>query len=868
MTREEVYLAALLHDIGKFYQRADEKGSEQSTKLSKEIKNLKDVICPSNPKGFSHKHVLWTAQFFEDQKELFGNVLKRSGVGNIDQLLTLAAKHHNPETFYEKIIQKADHYSAGMDRNNEASWKDAEKETNTDWDAFKRIRMRSVFGLIGKENSSNGIDLSKIAEIPLHSLSISKEYINNDLNKEENYSELWNSFVQDIQKLKETNIKMLAETIAFILEKYTSRIPASTVTFPDVSLYDHLKTTAAFAIVLYDYISENTYKEIPTKDQNPFLLVGGDLTGIQKFIYGVATHGAAKNLKGRSFYLQMLVDSIVTKLLHLLKLPGSCVIFKSGGNFYILAPNTEATRSAINIFMKEIEKKLFKYHSTQLYLVLDFVDFGEKNIFDDIGFIWNNLAEKINFKKRKKFITLIQEDYDQIFGKNVVPVNNKLGRDYITGEPILEGEKTKLLDEDDDTKVKEYTYKQIELGKHLKDVEYWIISFEKIPYWDDIDDIFIFDPIELGCYNYFIKSGQFKKLKEKLKGSADNLIVRKFNSLDFLDNSIGYNNNYGFVFYAGNDYPKDTDEQPKVFEELAGVEFKDKEKRDRKSSPNLVRLGVLRMDVDNLGSIFKDGIEISFRSFSRYACLSRNLDLFFSGYLNTLWGSEHDYKNYTQIIYAGGDDLFIVGKWNMLIKLASSIYSSFKNWTCNNDKISISGGLAIVTPKFPILKAAEYAEKEEKNAKEHVFDGKHKDSFSIFKYAFNWNRELFEIIKIKDQIKELLLNDLSYTFTSNICNIMSKAFPENDERLSEQQKKSAELYKIRSKWLIAYYFKRASIRYVENDKIKQFYNEWSKNIFVDRVPTLIGTDYSALQIIAIAARWADFEIRSEMNDFK
>jgi CRISPR-associated protein Csm1 len=46
-TRNEIYLAALLHDIGKFWQRADEAGVTKSKILSPEIKSLESAFCPS-----------------------------------------------------------------------------------------------------------------------------------------------------------------------------------------------------------------------------------------------------------------------------------------------------------------------------------------------------------------------------------------------------------------------------------------------------------------------------------------------------------------------------------------------------------------------------------------------------------------------------------------------------------------------------------------------------------------------------------------------------------------------------------------------------------------------------------------------------
>lgn len=38
--REHVYLAALLHDIGKFYQRADKIFSDKTNELSENVKKM------------------------------------------------------------------------------------------------------------------------------------------------------------------------------------------------------------------------------------------------------------------------------------------------------------------------------------------------------------------------------------------------------------------------------------------------------------------------------------------------------------------------------------------------------------------------------------------------------------------------------------------------------------------------------------------------------------------------------------------------------------------------------------------------------------------------------------------------------------
>jgi CRISPR-associated protein Csm1 len=46
MKRETIYLSALLHDIGKFWQRADKGGANSSSILSTATKNNIGDYCP------------------------------------------------------------------------------------------------------------------------------------------------------------------------------------------------------------------------------------------------------------------------------------------------------------------------------------------------------------------------------------------------------------------------------------------------------------------------------------------------------------------------------------------------------------------------------------------------------------------------------------------------------------------------------------------------------------------------------------------------------------------------------------------------------------------------------------------------------
>ena len=80
---EHLILAALLHDIGKFGQRA---GAERT-------EALKESYCPVSREGYhSHVHVLNTDHFIEKILPLPSSLgLKRS------EIAKLAANHHKPD---------------------------------------------------------------------------------------------------------------------------------------------------------------------------------------------------------------------------------------------------------------------------------------------------------------------------------------------------------------------------------------------------------------------------------------------------------------------------------------------------------------------------------------------------------------------------------------------------------------------------------------------------------------------------------------------------------------------------------------------------------------------------------------------------
>lgn len=80
-----------------------------------------------------------------------------------------------------------------------------------------------------------------------------------------------------------------------------------------------------------------------TENSSNSYLVKGDLSGIQSFIFNVKSTGAAKSLKGRSFFLKILLELGMQMVFDATKISTSSDISKakistSGGNFILLLP--------------------------------------------------------------------------------------------------------------------------------------------------------------------------------------------------------------------------------------------------------------------------------------------------------------------------------------------------------------------------------------------------------------------------------------------------------------------------------------------------------------------------------------------------
>jgi CRISPR-associated protein Csm1 len=254
-------------------------------------------------------------------------------------------------------------------------------------------------------------------------------------------------------------------------------------------------------------------------------------------------------------------------------------------------------------------------------------------------------------------------------------------------------------------------------------------------------------------------------LKNQPANPPGNAVLYRTRGMDFLEGAKENDTMArGFRFVATH--------VPGTFEEMA------------KKAEGADYLAALRMDVDDMGYLLAK-VPDEFQTPSFYASVSRLLDLFFSGYMNTMIrGDEALY-----IVYAGGDDLFIVGAWDKVLEKALEISEKFGKYTDNPESLHLSGGHYIFKPKFPIGRAAEGAGKAESRAKK---EKRHKQESSgeksetknalcAFGEVFSWDK-VKEALGFSDKLLEYMKDEkISRSFVQTLLDIYHRDY--KDKRL-------------------------------------------------------------------------------------
>jgi CRISPR-associated protein Csm1 len=834
-----VVVAALLHDIGKFSERAGEELPEALAHYRGEAE-------------FSHEP--FSASFADE----FANDLS----DNPQTVSRIVLKHHSPSSRDELIVSIADRLSAF-----EPAEADNDKE-----------------GARGRADSALRTVLSRLASAkhPLFNRLASLSFDQRDIlfptpaapGSTEAYRELWQHFIDELRRVPQIDFT----TLLALLRKFAWSIPSDTRAdvVADVSLYHHLKTSAAIAACLaQEELSEDELRTLSTaitrlyrkeslsQSEDVILkrdicaLVKGDISGTQDFLYLLTSSGAARGLRGRSFYLQLLTEVIPDWLLQELKAPASNLIFAGGGHFYLLLPFT-ATKERIETLRGKIARKLLKSHEGDLSLTLDYVPVAAIDLLEEdaggksLSNKWAEVSRQVSERKQRKWSDLGGEIMEALFAPR---------QHGTTAESMCQVCQNELQSSDEEGVRKGIGCLAFEdLGRQLRKPAH-IVIFRVEEEESEARD-WQANLRRFGASAHIIRAGDAAPIPPSNVTGATVFTVDR---TDFVGEETLAKFSWGDlpVSYDFRLLASATPSKLSPDGKAVVAEFNDL----ADASEGVRWLGVLRMDVDSLGQVFKEGLGKK-GTLSRTSALSESIRLFFEAWVPHLCKQYNEFDASTGegedrlfLVYAGGDDLFLVGPWSVLPDLACQIRDEFREFV-GGDHITLSAGVAIEHQKFPLYQLANAAKRAlDDGAKEFTRSGRSKDAVSYLQTPMRWDRftevacwrsELVKMLKAdSDRLPRALITRLNEIHALYEANAFRQRYRQRKEEVTPQQLEE-EIYYSKWMWRLVYHMSRFGERHkLHKHKIDELQRD------------VVRKDDGLIPILHVLARWTSLLIREE-----
>lgn len=516
----------------------------------------------------------------------------------------------------------------------------------------------------------------------------------------------------DLKQLANLRPSAHAAALPYLFQKYGWRIaaePSVAGKYPDAAFCDTFRAEQAL------------------ENSNPnggYLLVKGDLTGIQEYIYnGIQPKQAdglanlSKRLRARSVLVSVLTDFIANVILRELELNSWHLLFAGGGHFNLLLPDDK--KQHLDDLYFKIGAAMRQHFGAHLELILADINCTK----DDLLKKANQCFEKVNAKR------------DQLKNRQHLGGLADLFR-----EPIKQGKKEKKKREDHERKI----------GAAFPNQHYLleIVSAQRLQRNDHehkgdlvLAEFHLTHHYTLLAVKTLISSKQDENsaqqfLADNQGASIQSAHILALNNTDFLpDNNwatgFGFPISFGFRF-LGKNAPTRPNDQGKAeimdFEQIAKIG-----QENLKKGEGFLRLGSLMLDVDDLGLVFSHGLGVG-TTLAQIITLSREMNYFFTAHFDQR-AKEHQ----VYIVYSGGDDAFAVGKWDLLIRFAKVLHEDFQKFICypqnNNPDVHFSAGLFMSNPFYPIGRFYRDARKlQDGKAKKE----EEKNSVDVFDHTMEW----------------------------------------------------------------------------------------------------------------------------------
>ncbi len=669
----EAALAGLLHDIGLLALRAGMAPPQPWDRAQRE--EFGQAHGPLSAAACSHLPAQW------------------------QPVLAEAAHHHRPHTRLARLVAIAEALATG------------EPEVDEDGGPSHLLSIFSRLTVAGQGAGHDGLYL------PLLPLALQREALfpGPPGDGKAGHAALWRGLQARLAGLQRVYSAPEADGLAYLgnllhlLRQYTWCVPAGA----DVSLYDHSRITAALAVCLSgcsDAGLQALAQRPAESDTLVALLVVGDISGVQDFIYTITPRGAASALRGRSLYLQLLADAVASYVLSRLGLPPTNLLYSSGGRFSLLVP--PAAAAELPEIQRYVARVLLAHHAGALYMALGHAPLPASSFYQGrFARPWAELSAALRRSKDRRFSELGAELHPSLF----VPWRDQGSEEREC--QVCHLEHPGCRQEGELRKCPACRALEEELGERLRQARYLCI--------DEVAPSFRSGEPAGTPQEVFAAFGMRVRLLDELPPPAGpgverrQLLAHDDEAAQALEPAPRCVVGRRFLVNVTPVGPHGVGRTGDLVAASRGVK----------------RLGVLRLDVDNLGAAFSTGLGRR-ATLARVAALSHAINLYFEGWVEVLAreynpeGAGH--RAYS--IYSGGDDLFFVGSWDAMADLARRIRADFAEYTGHHPGLHLSGGLALVTERYPLYQAAHDAGEAEEEAK--GLPGK--NSFCFLGQALPW----------------------------------------------------------------------------------------------------------------------------------
>jgi len=548
-------------------------------------------------------------------------------------------------------------------------------------------------------------------------------------------------------------------TFGYMMSYFGSRVALGAKNHPTLSVATYWKILAAASFA--------------TKDQNPpfeVILFSGDIAGLEEFMRVKTAKQAAKNMRARSFYVQMLSQVLARSILREFELPLCNLLFEGASRFLQMLPSDEVNKDKLKNLLVELNHRGLILHQGELApqfadkpIQLDELSSFQLDKFGKTAFqrrIGKELFKASHVAGQQRF-KILADQKDGSLVKFFEPFGGETSESnrcaWCGAEPP---EKDSRFQRDEDGK------KRCPQCGHFG----WPMKYDK----GDVDGL----AKQLACARYvclhdLLAAENKHSLKEQwplppecFKNNYSNWqldVKANFPTWQECMNSFGYD--YIIVTDKDEFFPPAKSECLALnpgwhdlpvplwsrINEFPATIFGwrwvghatpfDEDKQDVRDNEDLARdalvpedsgycgsklVGILRVDGDAMGNLFK-----SCPTLYHYLALSEAVALFFEGRMNRLCEHHEIEARFIRddippqakrayLLYAGGDDVLIFGSWHILPVLAEIIRDDHSRYVTHggfdeklssplNPVLSISASIVLEHDKFPVYQMARVA---------------------------------------------------------------------------------------------------------------------------------------------------------------